>query len=827
MIHETITGMWESVVSSIPSLEMISQYTHLKYPYVLLLFIILIIAVIILIRKNFITFKDNDEKKQYLRKKRWLRIFVMFTRFIILACIFIAIATPFTFEEKIVTGDLSIMLMADNSTSFELYDKSLAGTLKEQLEMSFPAQLKYLAVGDRSALGDGLLSGLKGDDNILLVTDGQNNQGKSLRDVALFLANLNATINALYLDPVHDDTNIVIRGLDKAVRGTELTFVARVTQVGQEKPYHVKITMGNKVMVDENGVGSQTFRFSRKMGEGYHKIEGEVTLLEEGEDHFPENNMYYRTIEILERPKIFMWSQKESYFYDFMIDLFHFAREDNLAGAEELNDHVAVMMNDLSINDITGADYERLVDFVLNGSGLIVYGGKNAYDLGGYRNSLFETILPVNTKSADPEEARKEKINVILLLDISDSTGGYFNAEGDLKVDVEKSLAISVLDFIKEDSQVGVVAFNADAYVVAPLTPLSARYDIEERISRLRDGGGTDIEAGINKAAEVFSGVSGSNSIILISDGVTSSPSGALAAAERAKRQGINIFTVGVGGDTDELTLKNIASITGGHYYRPTQSQRLKIIFGEPEEDDMCNEDRKKAVIMEPNHFITDGLEVNAVLTGHNHVAPKSTATVLLATCDGKPIITAWRYGLGRVVSVSTDDGSGWSGELLNAENSEIITRMINWAIGDPTRNRDFDVDVNDGNIGDPIRVVVKSKDRPESDLVQFKQIDELHYEGYFSPSEPGFYDFFGSVAAVNYKKELEKIGFNNDLIGLVKATGGEMFEPEDLQGMINKTKSVSKRTESVENTLRWPLLAIAMLVFLLEIAVRRITEMW
>ncbi|MBU0536031.1 MAG: VWA domain-containing protein, partial [Nanoarchaeota archaeon] len=516
-----------------PHMEWLSGYTHLKYPYVVPLLLVVFIFVVILTRKNFIKFKDPEEKKQFLKGKKLLRWFVIFTRLIIIICLFLALATPFLFEEKVISGDLSIMIMADNSTSFELYDKSLAGKLKDDLELSFPAQMRTLAEGDRSPIADGLLSGLRGGDNILLVTDGQNNYGKNLKDVALFMGSLNATINALYLDPVHSDTSILVRGLDKAVRGTELTFVARVTQVGPPAPYHVKITMGNKLEVDENGIGSQIFTFSRKMGEGFHKIEAEVTLLEEAEDYFPENNVYYRTIEILERPKIFVWSKKESYFYSYLMDLFSFSREDNLP--DDLSEYVAIIMNDISINEITGSDYGRIVDFVLNGSGLIVYGGPNSYDKGGYRNSLFETILPVNTKTSEPEEAIKEKINVIIAIDISDSTGGYFGAEGgDLKVDVEKSLAISILDFIKEDSQVGVVAFNSDGYMVWPLSPVSSRYDIEERVARLKDGGGTNIASGINTAADLFNGVSGSNNIIVISDGVTNSPPEAFAAAEMA-----------------------------------------------------------------------------------------------------------------------------------------------------------------------------------------------------------------------------------------------------------------------------------------------------
>ncbi|MCX6707339.1 MAG: VWA domain-containing protein [Candidatus Woesearchaeota archaeon] len=644
---------------SAETLDRISKFTHLKYPYVMIIFIIVLAAMLYLMRMNLISFKNEEEKGHYIRGKRWLRIIMSLTRTIMLLCIFLALATPFAMEEKVVQGDLSIVIMADNTTSFQLFDTSLAGNLKKSLEMSFPAQLKYAATGDRSNIADGILAGMKGNDNILLVSDGNNNYGKNLRDVALFVANLNSTINAVYVNPVQDDTNVVIGGLDKAVRGTELTYAVKVTQVGKEQPYHLNVMEGRDAVMDEDGTGTKTYTFTKNLGEGFHKLTATVTLNDGSTDYFPDNNIYYKSIEILPRPKIFVWSKKESYFYSYMMELFNFGRADALP--DDLNSYTAVIMNDLNLNEISANDYDRLVDFVLNGSGLVVYGGQNSYDKGNYRGSIFESILPVKSDAAEQQAANKEKMNVIIVIDVSDSTGSFFNTNGgDTKVDVEKSLAISVLDYIKKDSQVGVVAFNTEGFMVWPLGTLTSRYDIEDRISRLNKGGGTDIAAGINKAMDMFNGVRGSNNMIIISDGVTNSPPGALAASEMAKNKGISVFTVGVGVDTSEITLKNIANSGGGYYYRPTQSQKLKIIFGEPDNSTECTDKNKKIVVMDPNNFITEGIDVEATLTGHNYVAPKSTADVVLATCDGKPIMTTWRYGLGRVVAMSTDDGSSY-----------------------------------------------------------------------------------------------------------------------------------------------------------------------
>lgn len=796
---------------------------NLKYPWVLLVFLILAIAVWVMMMRSFIKFRSREEKEIYDKERRLIRLYTAVSRTFILFFLAVALASPFIMKDKIVQGDLSITILADNSTSFDLFDKGIAPKLKEDLDLSFPATLKYITAGNKSDISNGILNSLKGDDNILIITDGQNNYGKDIKDMMLFAASLNSTINAVDLEPVNDDTSIVIKGVDRAIRGTESTFMVKVMQAGKPKPYKIKVSIGLDVVLEDEGEGAKTFTFAKKLGEGYHKIKAELEIKAE-DDHFPGNNIFYKTIEIIPRPPLYMWAEKESYFYSIMIDLYNFKRETIFP--QDLEPYAAVIMDDISAEKIGRGEFEALSNFVLNGSGLVVIGGESSYNKGGYRNSLLETILPVRTMDSEKEGIKDESVNVVILIDISDSTGGRFSAQSeDKKVDVEKALAISTLDYIKGQSKVGVIAFNVGAYEISPLEPLNEKVGLKDDIMRLIDGGGTDIAEGISGAASMLNRIKGSNNIILISDGVTMDPAKALAMTERAKRLGITIYTVGVGGDTYEGMLKDIAHVGGGSYYKPGQSERLKIIFGDPEKDEECNDNTKKLRILDQNHFITEALDIDASVTGYNYAAPKPSATPIIVTCDGKPIMTVWRYGLGRVVAMSTDDGTHWAGQMLSEKNSEIMTRMINWAIGDPNRKKDFYVDAHDTTLGRPILVKVKSKDAPVSDLITFSKTDNNMYEGEFNPQETGFYDIFGTDVAVSYNDELQKIGLNRQLYDLVRATGGEVFEPDDLKGMINKTKSLSKRMETSEHFVRWPFLLIAMLLLLIEIAVRRVWE--
>ena len=74
-------------------------------------------------------------------------------------------------------------------------------------------------------------------------------------------------------------------------------------------------------------------------------------------------------------------------------------------------------------------------------------------------------------------------------------------------------------------------------------------------------------------------------------------------------------------------------------------------------------------VILDNTHFITYNLSVDALISGYNYVLPKPSARILVTTNKNIPVLVGWRFGLGRVVVLGTDDGGRWAGELLNKEN--------------------------------------------------------------------------------------------------------------------------------------------------------------
>ncbi len=125
---------------------------------------------------------------------------------------------------------------------------------------------------------------------------------------------------------------------------------------------------------------------------------------------------------------------------------------------------------------------------------------------------------------------------------------------------------VDLMNLQEERDLVAVVSFDNVAYLQQSLT--YERNRAVQAIQGIRDGGGTDIAAGLVEATQELSRQAVTTDtrqvIILLSDG-NSNPSSAIAAADTAKARGIWIFTIGLG-SADHVTLAQIASGEDAYY---------------------------------------------------------------------------------------------------------------------------------------------------------------------------------------------------------------------------------------------------------------------
>ncbi len=195
-----------------------------------------------------------------------------------------------------------------------------------------------------------------------------------------------------------------------------------------------------------------------------------------------------------------------------------------------------------------------------------------------------------------------EGIDIVLALDISGSM-----LARDFKPDRLEAAKEVATKFILERPQdkIGLVVFAGESFTQCPLTTDQAvlvNLMREVQSGMLEDG--TALGLGLANAVNRLKDSQGkSKVVILLTDGVNNR--GAIApvtAAELAKTFGIRVYTIGVGTygeapypvqtpfgvqlqnvpvEIDEAVLKQIASLTGGQYFRATDNNKLKQIYEE------------------------------------------------------------------------------------------------------------------------------------------------------------------------------------------------------------------------------------------------------
>ena len=809
----------------------------LRYSYVVFLIILIVIILYFSIRKNFIKFLDKAEQQSYEREKKKQRLIFFGIRSVIFVLLLIAIASPFLLETKTVKGNPRITILVDNSTSLNLFEYGLEKELVKKLKGKIPVTVRHIASGDKSAIGDGILNNIGRDENVLVISDGNSNSGKLLGDIMLLASSLNATVSTLGMEPVRSDVGVEIIGPAEAIRDTDEVFIVNVNTIGENVPYTLEVRFDEEIVIARSDDKSKSFILRKKLPEGYHKITAE--LLNVGSnDYFKQNNKYFKTVKVVPRPRVLFVSDKSSPLTSELGKIYDLTTVSVVPN--DLSSYLAVVLDDLPANKFL-QHIDRLSSYVSDGNGLFVVGGQNSYDRGGSKGTYIETLLPVKTGSG--EESEKSDVHVVIIIDVSGTTGKVYNANtGQYEVRgydlVIKSQAVSVIDSLDKKNNVGVVVIgtrNPTGTVVtlADIAPLKDKkkgiIDKISRIDRDKVGGQTDIKIGIEKANRMLRSVGGGKNIILLSDGRGINPAPQEEVKEtmrQANARGIKAYVAGIGAsdDQDHSFLADIASIGGGIYFPIDASNKLKIIFGEPESKD-DKEFLNRLVLLDTTHFITYNQSLDVVVSGYNYVIPKPSARMLVTTNKNIPIMVTWRFGLGRVVSLATDDGSKWSGEFLSKENSKVLTKAINWAIGDLTRKKNFDVKIKDTTLGNPMSVSVVSDSLPRHEKLSFVKADVNLYNAKYDPTRIGFYNFLGADAAVNYKDEFKDLGVNDEFIELVEQTQGKIFDKDDIDGILEFVKEKSKRIKVDTTEFKWPFLIAALLLFLAEIGLRRVWE--
>lgn len=195
------------------------------------------------------------------------------------------------------------------------------------------------------------------------------------------------------------------------------------------------------------------------------------------------------------------------------------------------------------------------------------------------------------------EEIKRSGLDILIAVDTSKSM-----LAGDVKPNRLERARMAVKDLVGKlkGDRVGLIAYSGSAFLMSPLTVDYGGFMLS--LNDLSAGsipkGGTSLASAVTEAMQAFKGEPGKHKVlILITDG-EDNEGGALDAATDAAKEGIRIYTVGIGtkegelirvpdgkgrvdflkdrqgnvvkSRLDEETLKQMAHTTGGVYVAAT-----------------------------------------------------------------------------------------------------------------------------------------------------------------------------------------------------------------------------------------------------------------
>ena len=176
--------------------------------------------------------------------------------------------------------------------------------------------------------------------------------------------------------------------------------------------------------------------------------------------------------------------------------------------------------------------------------------------------------------------------DIVLCIDSSGSMSesGFHTGEKELSKFESVKRIVSKFILGRLDDNIALVLFGDFAYVASPLT-----YEKEVLVEfmGLQDmamaGKNTAIGDGLARSIDAIKGSKAKTRlIILLTDGKQNAGSVSIETAVGiAAKNGIRIYTIGVGQDADTALLGMIAAQTGGHSYTATNSEALRDVYDE------------------------------------------------------------------------------------------------------------------------------------------------------------------------------------------------------------------------------------------------------
>lgn len=692
-----------------------------------------------------------------------------------------------------------------------------------------------------------------GSKRIVLITDGEENQGDILKSIPLINEQkidfkvykiTGEKGDEIYVDNVKVPDNISV--------GEEFSVSIDIKSNYATKAKLTLFSGRNKVGEQQVQIqkGKNSFVFKDKQSSGGFK--GYRVLIEADGDKNKVNNEFSTFTNVMDKPNILLINgvkgdskALEEILVNSGANIKKISPSASPSTLNELLEYKSIVLNDVHRDDLSNGFMDNIEAYVKDyGGGLITFGGEDSYALGGYKDTSLEKVLPVYMDKRGKNEVPSISINLII------DKSGSMSAEGGgvSKLTLAKEAAMKALENLREVDEISVIAFDDTYDEVVPLQKVGDKEAIRELISGIQIRGGTSIypalEQGYNMQMQSSAKI---KHTILLTDGQDGYGFDNYAnLLKNFNDNNITLSTVAVGEGANADLLNQLASIGKGRSYYTDIYTDIPRIFAKEvllsAGTYIINEEFTPKILS--NHEILAGVKTSdgiPSLLGYIGTSIKENAVEILSSNHDEPILAAMQYGIGRTVSFTSDVSGQWSKNYLAWEyGPQLIKNMVYFTI--PKYGEEGKLNISqEGNeakvefYNDKISKDAKVKgiyngENGEEGEFELSQVEPGKFQANIPLSSLGFYNFsireeeseeiknnYKGAFALQYSDEY-KFNTNGEKLDVViKETKGSFInKPEEVfEGKLQR--------EYKKINLTTPLIIISILLFMLDIAYRRL----
>lgn len=819
----------------------------------------------------------------YVRQMRYKGKFYLVIRGMVFACVLLALLGL-----KITMGksqNATIFLVdvsgsnEENITYAENYIKDMIETMpegnaygivtfgKEALAEQFVTEEKYFAGRmtnpDNTATNfeeaiSRALTMIPADMNgrLVVLTDGKETRGDIQRMAHALTAGQIPFYTILYENIVQDDVYVDSVKLPSYLHPGDKYSINVVVESNFDTDAELIVYKGSMAVTNTKvrlNKGSNHFVLNGQVGEETESNSMEnLRVVVNAEGDTCEENDYYSAYCVVESaPKILVISGRNTNTSSFTAILNAAGCDYSVVSAlnapqdiDAMLSYKSIVLVDTYIDDLPIRFLENLETYVKDyGCGFVCCGGEESYALGGYRDTVLETVLPVDMELRNMNEI--PSMAMVMVIDRSGSMSSPVGNSTLTNLDVAIKAATVAVDNLRDTDYVGILTFDDGFSWQVELVQASDRKAIKDKIEGIAEGGGTTIKPSLEEAYKVLASSDVSvKHVVLLTDGMGETTNFE-DVIELYQDGGVTLSTVAVGAGSDTRLLERLAEGCGGRYYYSDLSTDIPKIFAREVflggDSFIRNGDFPLSV--RTSHELTTGLFMDGwpILKGYIASSPKTASnTIISAGEKDDPILTVWQYGLGRTVAWNSMVTGEWDGNFSGKEDYvQLWKRVLDYSTGNADMGEDK---VNIVTVSDTTEItyealsytdvseVMATVIAPDGEVSEFKLTASApgKFEASVPTQQTGVYHFnirrmeedeiqsyITTAASVQFSDEYKFDVSTSAYLQFVEHYGNVLTQEDDIWS----EKIAEKRGKRSIATL---LICTALGMFLLDVAFRR-----